>query len=116
MNINTNRAMPTIDENAPLDFDEHNQNPLPPPPIESRSEENKSTRSRRNRAKKEERPNFSIALSSKEIEHDFIAITGKKPRRKPKRESKSIEMKLNTVFPGSWLHEVNPDRYKVKEH
>ncbi|KAI3731600.1 hypothetical protein L1987_62789 [Smallanthus sonchifolius] len=80
--------------------------------VDSRSDK-KPTRPRRNVEKKEERPKFSIALSRKEIEEDFIAMTGMKPPRKPKKQPKSIQMKLDAVFPGSWLCEVHPDRYKV---
>lgn len=102
----------------------------------------KSTRARRNIEKKKERPKFSIALSWKEIEDDFISMTGNKPPRRPSKQSKSHRMMLDVsirlfefmnfnikscinkclllilqdVFPGSQLHEVNRDRYKVKKN
>ncbi|KAD7116650.1 hypothetical protein R6Q59_006627 [Mikania micrantha] len=73
--------------------------------------EKKSTRPRRNLDKKIK---FSIVLSRKEIEEDFIAMTGKKPR-KPNKQPKSVKMALEALFPGSRLSGVHPDRYKVKE-
>ncbi|KAI3731601.1 hypothetical protein L1987_62790 [Smallanthus sonchifolius] len=73
-------------------------------------------RPRRNLDKMDERPKFSIALSRKEIEEDFIALTGKKPPRKSNKLSKSVQMKLDAVTPGLWLSEVHLDRYKVDEN
>ncbi|KAI3720055.1 hypothetical protein L6452_20963 [Arctium lappa] len=76
----------------------------------------KSSRPKRNLEKKEEKVRFSIALSRKEIEEDFIAMIGKKPPRKPKKRPKIIQNELDAVFPGLWLSEVHPDRYKVNEN
>ncbi|PWA70728.1 hypothetical protein CTI12_AA279720 [Artemisia annua] len=73
----------------------------------------KTMRPRRNLDKKEERPRFSLTLSRKEIEDDFIAMTGKKPPRKPKRRSKAAQAQINGLFPGSMLAEPHEDRYKV---
>ncbi|KAI3818286.1 hypothetical protein L1987_12090 [Smallanthus sonchifolius] len=109
-----------LEKNSPsLNSKSLPKSPPPPPKICSNAEavdsrsDKKSTRPRRNVEKKEEIPKFSIALSRKEIEEDFIAMTGMKPPRKPKKQPKSIQMKLDAVFPGSWLSEVHPDRYKV---
>ncbi|MFS8021892.1 hypothetical protein Hanom_Chr16g01432811 [Helianthus anomalus] len=117
-------AMPDDDESS--DSDKHNNTcsvenihaevkEVPRFPAEDRSEK-KPSRPRRNLEKKEERPKFSIALSRKEIEEDFIAMTGKKPPRKPNKPPRSVQMKLDALTPGLWLSEVNPDRYKVDEN
>ncbi|KAK1412058.1 hypothetical protein QVD17_33014 [Tagetes erecta] len=85
--------------------------------LNARILEKTSTRPRRNiEKKKKERPKFSIALSWKEIEDDFIAMTGKKPPRRPNKRPKSVRMMLDDVFPGSQLCEVSRDRYKVNEN
>ncbi|AES62884.1 DUF1639 family protein [Medicago truncatula] len=52
---------------------------------------------------------FSLSLTKKEIEEDFIKMTGQKPPRRPKRGPK------NTLFPGAWLSQVNADSYKVPD-
>ncbi|KAJ9563662.1 hypothetical protein OSB04_008822 [Centaurea solstitialis] len=76
-----------------------------------------SARPKRNLEKKEEKKiRFSIALSRKEIEEDFIAMIGKKPPRKPKKRPRIIQNDIDAVFPGLWLSEVHPDRYKVNEN
>ncbi|KAL4586639.1 hypothetical protein LXL04_011280 [Taraxacum kok-saghyz] len=74
--------------------------------------EKKLKRSRRNLEKKGERAKFSIALSRKEIEDDFITTTGKKPPRKPKKRPKNIQNLLQGLYPGSRLCEVYHDLYK----
>lgn len=85
--MNPDRAIPVVDDNAPSNFGEHNLNPPPPPPpppIDLKSDKKSTGPRRRLIEKKEEKPKFSIGLSLTEIKHDFIAITGKKPRRKSK--------------------------------
>ncbi|XP_023746228.1 uncharacterized protein LOC111894386 [Lactuca sativa] len=99
----------------------NNRSPSPPQPpvaeeinasVDDPMSEKKSTRPKRKLEKKEERAKFSIALSRKEIEDDFIAITGKKPPRKPNKRPKNIQNRLQVLFPGSRLCEVHPDLYK----
>ncbi|KAL6609547.1 hypothetical protein ACP70R_039516 [Stipagrostis hirtigluma subsp. patula] len=58
---------------------------------------------------------FSPTLTRREIEADFVAITGKKPPRRPKRRPKSVQKQIDTLWPGSSLSEVTRDRYKVNE-
>ncbi|KAM7271920.1 hypothetical protein ACFE04_031134 [Oxalis oulophora] len=60
-----------------------------------------------------ERLKFSLTLSKKEIEEDFIKMTGHKPPRRPKRRSKTVQRQIDAVCPGMWLGEVNVDAYKV---
>lgn len=63
--------------------------------IDDPRSDKKTMRPRRNLDKKEERPRFSLTLSRKEIEDDFIAMTGKKPPRKPKKRSKAVQAQIN---------------------
>nr|GLL21913.1 uncharacterized protein LOC109164434 [Ipomoea trifida] len=58
---------------------------------------------------------FSIALSREEIEADFTAFTGAKPPRKPKKRPRAIQQEIDDLFPGSWLMEITPDKYKIPE-
>nr|CAB3464538.1 unnamed protein product [Digitaria exilis] len=58
---------------------------------------------------------FSVALTRQEIDADFVAITGRKPPRRPKKRTKSIQRQIETLCPGSSLMEVTRDRYKVNE-
>ncbi|XP_019168520.1 PREDICTED: uncharacterized protein LOC109164434 [Ipomoea nil] len=69
-----------------------------------------------NLALQPQKSKFSIALSREEIEADFTAITGVKPPRKPKKRPRAIQKEIDDLFPGSWLMEVTPDKYKVLEN
>ncbi|KAK2633701.1 hypothetical protein Ddye_029996 [Dipteronia dyeriana] len=64
---------------------------------------------------KKERPNFSIALSKKEIEEDFLELVNHRPPRRPKKRPRIVQKQLDTLFPGLWLTEVTADSYKVPE-
>lgn len=59
------------------------------------------------------REKFSVALSKREIEEDFLAFTGHKPPRRPKKRAKIVQRQLDTLFPGLWLTEITPELYKV---
>ncbi|XP_075507059.1 uncharacterized protein LOC142543590 [Primulina tabacum] len=61
------------------------------------------------------REKFSVALSRKEIGEDFLAFTGHKPPRRPKKRAKILQRELNTLFPGLGLTEITADMYKVSE-
>ncbi|XP_073135560.1 uncharacterized protein [Henckelia pumila] len=58
---------------------------------------------------------FSVALSKGEIEEDFLAFTGHKPARRPKKRAKIVQRELDTLFPGLSLKEITADMYKVSE-
>ncbi|KAK7306916.1 hypothetical protein VNO77_39545 [Canavalia gladiata] len=64
---------------------------------------------------KTERVKFSVLLSRKEIEEDFMEILGRKPPRRPNKRPKAVQNQLDTLFPGLWLTEVTADSYKVLE-
>ncbi|XP_075507062.1 uncharacterized protein LOC142543591 [Primulina tabacum] len=62
---------------------------------------------------KRKREKFSVALSKREIEEDFLTFTGHKPLRRPKKRAKNVLRQLDTLFPGLWLTEITPELYKV---
>ncbi|XP_058088455.1 uncharacterized protein LOC131235336 [Magnolia sinica] len=64
---------------------------------------------------KKEKLEFSISLSRKEIEEDFMAITGSKPPRRPKKRPKNIQKILDANFPGLLLSEITPDSYGIPD-
>jgi hypothetical protein len=45
----------------------------------------------------------SIALPNDEIARDFVAITGKKPLKKPMKRSKIVQEEMDRLFSGSSL-------------
>ncbi|KAF5745252.1 hypothetical protein HS088_TW07G00835 [Tripterygium wilfordii] len=62
-----------------------------------------------------ERAKFSIQLTRKEIEHDFKALVGHRPARRPKKRPRTVQKELDSIFPGVLLREVTADMYKVEE-
>lgn len=62
---------------------------------------------------KREREKFSVALSKRAIEEDFMALVNHRPPRRPKKRPKIIQKQLDTLFPGLWLTEITADMYKV---
>ncbi|XP_038997302.1 uncharacterized protein LOC120122141 [Hibiscus syriacus] len=65
--------------------------------------------------KKRPRPKFSVALSKKEIEEDFMTMVGHRPPRRPKKRTRNVQKQLDYLFPGLWLTEVTVDSYKMPE-
>lgn len=64
---------------------------------------------------KRQRVKYSVPLSRREIEEDFIAMIGHRPPRRPKKRAKMVQKNLDTLFPGLWLTEITADLYKVPE-
>ncbi|XP_022735057.1 uncharacterized protein LOC111288435 isoform X2 [Durio zibethinus] len=64
---------------------------------------------------KRPRPKFSVPLLKKEIEEDFMVMSGHRPLRRPKKRARYIQKQLDSLFPGLWLTEVTVDSYKVPE-
>ncbi|XP_019441404.1 PREDICTED: uncharacterized protein LOC109346351 isoform X1 [Lupinus angustifolius] len=62
-----------------------------------------------------EKVKFSVPLSRKEIEDDFMKLLGHRPPRRPKKRARIVQKQLDTLFPGLWLSEVTADSYKVPE-
>lgn len=44
---------------------------------------------------------FSVALTRQEIDADFVAITGRKPPRRPKKRTKCIQRQIEVRTPGT---------------
>ncbi|XWS22485.1 hypothetical protein CRYUN_Cryun29cG0039200 [Craigia yunnanensis] len=65
--------------------------------------------------RKRPRPKFSVPLSKKEIDEDFMVMAGHRPPRRPKKRARYIQKQLNSLFPGLWLTEVTVDSYEVPE-
>ncbi|KAL2905191.1 hypothetical protein RDABS01_003901 [Bienertia sinuspersici] len=61
------------------------------------------------------RAKFSATLSKQEIEEDFLAISGTRPVRRPKKRPRLVQRQIDGLFPGLWLSEITPDMYKVNE-
>ncbi|KAL7589081.1 hypothetical protein Lser_V15G37119 [Lactuca serriola] len=66
-------------------------------------------------AEKRDRPKFSISLSRRELEDDFMAMAGRRLPRKPKKRPRIVQKQLDTLFPGLWLSEITADLYKVPD-
>ncbi|CAL0300301.1 unnamed protein product [Lupinus luteus] len=64
---------------------------------------------------KMEKVKFSVPLSKKEIEDDFMELLGHRPPRRPKKRTRIVQKQLDTLFPGLWLSEVTADSYKIPE-
>ncbi|KAK1416133.1 hypothetical protein QVD17_31921 [Tagetes erecta] len=64
---------------------------------------------------KRERPKFSVSLSRREVDEDFMAIAGRRLPRKPKKRPRVVQKQLDTLFPGLWLSEITADMYKVAD-
>ncbi|XP_047332555.1 uncharacterized protein LOC124936135 [Impatiens glandulifera] len=62
-----------------------------------------------------ERSKFSVSLSKREIEEDFLTIVNHRPPRRPKKRTKIVQNELDSLFPGLWLTEVTADMYKVPD-
>ncbi|KAI3696229.1 hypothetical protein L1987_79240 [Smallanthus sonchifolius] len=64
---------------------------------------------------KRDRPKFSVSLSRRELEEDFMAMAGRRLPRKPKKRPRFVQKQLDTLFPGLWLSEITADLYKVPD-
>ncbi|KAF5957916.1 hypothetical protein HYC85_005141 [Camellia sinensis] len=65
--------------------------------------------------KRDKRAKFSISLLRDEVERDFMAISGMRPPRRPKKRPKLLQKHVDAIFPGLWLTEITPDTYKVPD-
>lgn len=61
-----------------------------------------------------EKVKFSISLSKREIEEDFLEMVRIRPPRRPKKRPRIVQKNLDSIFPGLWLAEITPDSYKVQ--
>ncbi|KAG6764210.1 hypothetical protein POTOM_031669 [Populus tomentosa] len=72
-------------------------------------------RDRKEKEKEMERAKFSVPLSKKEIEEDFMVMLCQRPARRPKKRPRIVQKQMDALFPGLWLAEVTVDTYKVPE-
>ncbi|KAG2320824.1 hypothetical protein Bca4012_056137 [Brassica carinata] len=96
----------------PVETEERIVNPSPPSRVKERGGvvEAETTREEMMR-----RPKFSVKLSKKEIEEDFMAALGHRPPRRPKKRPRTVQKKLDSLHPGFYLSEATLDAYKVPE-
>lgn len=98
------------DHNARKEPD-HHASSVPSPPVddEVEGEENLpvarpwNLRSRRgfrlpSDKRENERARFSVSLTAEEIEEDIYAVTGSRPRRRPKRRPRVVQRQLDVSF------------------
>ncbi|XP_020581062.1 uncharacterized protein LOC110025117 [Phalaenopsis equestris] len=64
---------------------------------------------------REEHRKFSVSLTREEIDEDVFALTGSRPRRRPKKRARIVQRQLDAIFPGLWLSEISPELYRVPE-
>ncbi|KAG2269592.1 hypothetical protein Bca52824_064147 [Brassica carinata] len=89
-----------------------------PPPPPSRNDSTRAMKERAETTAAKEmmtRPKFSVNLSKKEIEEDFMAVLGHRPPRRPKKRPRTVQKKLDSLHPAFYLTEVTLDDYKVEE-
>ncbi|CAN8291397.1 unnamed protein product [Cochlearia groenlandica] len=61
------------------------------------------------------RAKFALSLTKKEIEEDYMKLFGHRPPRRPKKRTRTVQKKLDSLCPGFYLTEVTLDAYKVPE-
>ncbi|XP_004236994.1 uncharacterized protein [Solanum lycopersicum] len=64
---------------------------------------------------KKQKVKFSVPLSRREIDEDFMAMAGHRPPRRPKKRPRLVQKNLDMIFPGLWLTEITADMYKVPD-
>ncbi|CAJ1977510.1 unnamed protein product [Sphenostylis stenocarpa] len=84
-------------------------------PLRSLAGAGKSPKLRASPEKEEQPVKFSLTLTKKEIEEDFMNLVGHRPPRRPKKRPRNAQKQLDTLFPGQWLSEVSADCYKVPD-
>ncbi|KAG0491402.1 hypothetical protein HPP92_004800 [Vanilla planifolia] len=93
--------------------------PSPPatqvPAAAERSGQTRNFRLRSEAFDKRDWPKISIPLTREEIEEDVYAVTGLRPRRRPKKRPRILQRQLDLLLPGSWLSSISPDSYRVPE-
>ncbi|PKU61985.1 uncharacterized protein LOC110111667 [Dendrobium catenatum] len=69
----------------------------------------------RHKDSEKEPQKFSVSLTQEEIDEDVFALTGSRPRRRPKKRARIVQRQLDAIFPGLWLSEITPELYRVPE-
>ncbi|KAM3198020.1 hypothetical protein ACQJBY_073234 [Aegilops geniculata] len=90
--------------------------PPSPAPAASASPQPSERERRLVRADALDRPRFSSTLSAEEIEEDVYALTGARPRRRPRRRRpRAVQKQLDMLLPGAWLSEITAEFYRVPD-
>ncbi|CAL0332552.1 unnamed protein product [Lupinus luteus] len=80
-----------------------------------KDDKKKKKKMKKKKKNKTKRAEFKVSLSKEEVEHDFMALVGTKPPRRPKKRPRIVQKQLDTLFPGLWLTEVTAESYKVPD-
>ncbi|XP_006302663.2 uncharacterized protein LOC17894819 [Capsella rubella] len=62
-----------------------------------------------------DRMRLLYTLSKKEIEEDYIKITGQRPPRRPKKRSRTVQKQIDMLNPACYITEVTEDLYNVPD-
>ncbi|XP_020191757.1 uncharacterized protein [Aegilops tauschii subsp. strangulata] len=90
--------------------------PPSPAPAASASPQASERERRLVRADALGRARFSATLSAEEIEEDVYALTGARPRRRPRRRRpRAVQKQLDMLLPGAWLSEITAEFYRVPD-
>ncbi|KAF7027286.1 hypothetical protein CFC21_039339 [Triticum aestivum] len=90
--------------------------PPSPAPAASASPQASERERRLVRADALGRARFSATLSAEEIEEDVYALTGARPRRRPRRRRpRPVQKQLDMLLPGAWLSEITAEFYRVPD-
>ncbi|WVZ23963.1 hypothetical protein V8G54_002507 [Vigna mungo] len=54
---------------------------------------------KKKKMKIEEKTKFSVSLTKEEVEHDFCALLGTKPPRRPKKRPRIVQKNLDVIIP-----------------
>ncbi|KAG6492978.1 uncharacterized protein LOC122001689 [Zingiber officinale] len=58
---------------------------------------------------------LTVPLTAEEIEEDVYALTGSRPRRRPKKRPRVVQRQIDSLFPGLWLSDITVESYKVDD-
>ncbi|OIW17603.1 hypothetical protein TanjilG_28953 [Lupinus angustifolius] len=58
---------------------------------------------------------FSLTLTKKEIESDFLKMTGELPPKKPLRRPRNVQNQIDAIFPGMFLDTITAETYKIPD-
>ncbi|KAG7589366.1 hypothetical protein ISN44_As07g016520 [Arabidopsis suecica] len=62
-----------------------------------------------------DRSRLYYTLSKKEIEEDYMKMTGQKPPRRPKKRSRNVQKQIDLLNFGSYITEITEDLYNVPD-
>ncbi|KAL8140078.1 hypothetical protein V2J09_006099 [Rumex salicifolius] len=107
----SNGRIPRVDEQKP-------SYPLPMAPIKSPTRQTNVYGGENGNTSGEKRPRakLRVPLMKQEIEDDFVAMTGIRPPRRPKKRPRLVQKQIDRFLPGLWISEIKASMYKVNEN